>query len=56
MIGEYEPERLWNKAEIAHLTVLSRHLPGGTDEPQDKSQSGKQKSLGDSNRAPPNKK
>jgi hypothetical protein len=36
MIEEYELERIWKEAVMAQFNVLSRHLPGGTEEDQGK--------------------
>jgi hypothetical protein len=40
MIVNNELERKWKEAVVAQFKVLSRHLPGGTKENHEKSQSG----------------
>jgi hypothetical protein len=33
-------ERTWKEVDMAYFTVLSQHLPGGTEENHEKPQSG----------------
>jgi hypothetical protein len=40
MISEYELERIWKEAAMTYFKVLSWHLSGGTEENDDKPQSG----------------
>jgi hypothetical protein len=52
----YKLERIWNEAAMAEFKVLSRNLPGGTEEnhgkPQDSSPPGRDFNLGFSEKEP----